>query len=95
MRGNIIFVLLESWLEVLTWREAHCKLGAGYSRSGVGTVLSVNSLSWYVEVESRDLTLCSQVMVELKMRKREVGDGDGRTWEDMGNQGYDEPDQVW
>jgi len=39
--------------------------------------LGVNSLSWHVEVERDDLTSCSQVMVELWTRKREIGDGYG------------------
>jgi len=36
-----------------------------------------------MEIERDDLTSCSPVMVELWMRKREVGDEDGTTWEDL------------
>jgi len=49
-------------------------------------------------VERDNLTSCSQVMVELWMRKREMGNGNGDDmgwlWEDMGNKGYDLPGRV-
>jgi len=37
----------------------------------VYAVLGVNSRSWHPEIERDDLTLCSQVMVELRMRTRQ------------------------
>jgi len=39
----------------------------------VYAVLGVNSLSWHGEIERDDLTLHSVVMVQLWMRKREMG----------------------
>jgi hypothetical protein len=45
-------------------------------------VLRVNSCSWHEEIERDDLTLCSAMMVELWMRKREMGDEDENDVED-------------
>jgi len=46
----------------------------------VYAVHSVNSWSWHGEIQRDDLTLCSAIMVELRMRKR---DG-GCSWEQYG-----------
>jgi fructosamine-3-kinase len=63
----------------------------------VDTVLGVNSLSWHGEIERDDLTLCSAMMAELSMRKREMGMKMRTMWRiraDMRNQGYDLPNWV-
>jgi len=49
----------------------------------VYAVLGVNLRSWHEEIERDDLTLCSAMMVELWMRKREMGDEDRNDVEDM------------
>jgi len=54
----------------------------------VNAVLGVNSLSWNGEIERDNLTLCSAMMVEWWMRKREMGDEDENDVEDMS--GYEE-----
>jgi len=46
----------------------------------VYAILGANSWSWHGKIESDDLTLCSAMIVELWMRKREMGgenDNDG------------------
>jgi len=48
----------------------------------VYAVLSVNSRSWHREIERDELTLCSAMMVELWMRKREMEDEDENDVED-------------
>jgi len=40
----------------------------------VYAVLGVNSSSCHGEIERDDLTLCSAMMVELRTRKRDMGD---------------------
>jgi len=55
---------------MLWWCSTRCMQYSVYA------VLGVNSWSWHQEIDSDDLTSCSQVMVELKTRKREMrGDG--------------------
>jgi len=49
----------------------------------VYAVLGVNSWSCHGEIERDDLTLCSAMMVEMWMRKREMGDEDENDVEDM------------
>jgi hypothetical protein len=49
-------------------------------------VLDVNSRSWHGEIEMDDFTLCSAMMVELWMRKREMGDENEN---DVDTSGYD------
>jgi len=48
----------------------------------VYALLGVNLWSWSGEIERDDLTLCSAMMVELWMRKREMGDKDRNDVED-------------
>jgi len=51
----------------------------------VYAVLRVNSRSSHGEIERDDITSCSQVMVELRIRKREMrGDG-GNHHEKLGH----------
>jgi len=54
----------------------------------VYAVLGVNLWSCHGEIESDDLTLCSAMMVEMWMRKREMGDEDENDVEDTS--GYEE-----
>ena len=48
----------------------------------VYAVLGVNSWSCHGEIERDDLTLCSAMMFEMRMRKRVMGDEDENDVED-------------
>jgi hypothetical protein len=48
----------------------------------VYAVLGVNSWSCHGRIERDDLTLCSAMMIELWMGKREMGDEDEKDVED-------------
>ena len=58
----------------------------------VYAVLRVTSWSWHGEIERDDLTFCSEMMVELWMTKKEMGDEDENNVEDTS--GY-EKSGVW
>jgi len=76
-----------------TW----CMLVLGVCLYLVYAVLSVNSWSWHGEIERDDLTLCSAMMVELWMRKREMGIMMRMMWRirvDTKNQSFDILDWV-
>jgi len=56
----------------------------GMMQYAVYAVLGVNSWSWHGEIDTDDLTSCSQVMVELRTRKREMRRYGGNHHEKLG-----------
>jgi hypothetical protein len=55
----------------------------------VYAVLGVNSRLWHAEIEKDDLTLCSVMIVELWIRKRDMGDEDAND-----GQGYEQISEI-
>jgi len=56
----------------------------GMMQYSVYAILGANSWSWHGEIERDDFTLCSQVMVELRTRKREMKEDTGTHHEKPG-----------
>jgi len=63
-----------------TWWIVCCNRCMLYS---VYAVLGVNCWSWHREIESNDWTSCWQVMVELRMRQREMRGYGGNNYEKL------------
>jgi len=60
----------------------------GMMQYSVYAVVSVNSWSWHEEIARDDLTLCSEVMVELRTRKREMRADGGNHHQAVGLREY-------
>jgi len=80
-RGPLVIMRMKGRQSILGGCCIRCMLYSVYA------VFGVNSWSCHGEIERDDLTLCSAMMVELWMRKREMGDEDGNDMEDTS--GYD------
>jgi len=69
--------------------------GLGECWNLVYAELGVNWWSWHEEIERDDLTLCSAMMAELWMRKREIGDEDENDVEDTSGNEESEVHLAW
>jgi len=74
-RGQLVIMRMKGKQTIFECRT-QCMLYSVYA------VLGVNSWSCHGEIERDDLTLCPAMMVEMWMRKREMGDEDENDVED-------------
>ena len=80
-RGQLVNMRMKGWQTICECCN-QCMLYSVYA------VLGVNSWSYHGEIERDDLTLCSAMMVEMWMRKRDMGDEDENDVED--SSGYEQ-----
>jgi len=75
-RSQLLIMRMKGRQTLFSGCCTRCMLCLGYAVLGVYVYISVNSWLWHREIERDDLTLCSVMMAELWMRKREIGDED-------------------